>query len=173
MLKILFSFVCLLAAMRVAVASRGDPEKDLPSRTPPAFQVPKGWKAIAADSVVSARFQIGEGDRIAMVTVTGLPRDGGGLAANLNRWRKQLGLKELPEKDALSSFKAIKVDGVDAHFVDLTGPVGTDEAAQRILVVIAKSSELTWFFHLKGPASLVADQASGFDVFAKSVRFKK
>jgi uncharacterized protein (TIGR03066 family) len=143
------------------------------SPKPPTFEVPKGWKTVNATSLTSARFEIGEGERLATVIVAGLAGDGGGLAANVNRWRAQLELPALAEKDVLESLKPIKVDGIAGHFIDLTGPEVVGKSPTRILGVIVKQGEHTWYFKLTGPANLVGDQKAAFEGFLKSVRFAK
>jgi hypothetical protein len=151
--------------------------KELKNEPPPpkspAFQAPKEWQAVEPGEVTSARFQIGERDRIATMTVTGLKGDGGGLAANISRWRKVVGLEPLAEKDVLTTARPIKVDGISGHSVDLTGPEVTGKPTPRILVAVVKHGNETWFFKLEGPANLVAAQKSAFDGFLKSVRFEK
>jgi uncharacterized protein (TIGR03067 family) len=135
--------------------------------------VPKGWQAVEPGIICSARFQIGEGDRIASVTVTGLKGGGGGLAANINRWRIQLGLDTLPDKDALAAAQSIKVDGLPGHSVDLTGPKVSGKEARRILATVVTRGDLTWYFKLDGPPGLVAGHKPAFDRFLKSVHFER
>jgi hypothetical protein len=103
----------------------------------------------------------------------GDPRNGGRLTANVNRWRAQLGLEALSEDDAAKSVRTIKVDGLLAHSVDLTGPMVADKLTQRIQAVIVERGEQTWYFKLMGPASLVEEQGRAFDGFIKSIRFEK
>lgn len=173
MSKISCILACLLAVLLVFAALAQDSEKGSPPPKPPTFQVPRGWQARDAGSTSSARFQIGEGDRIAFMTVTGLNGDGGGLVANINRWRAQVGLKSLPEKDALNSTQSVKVDGNSGHALDLTGTDTTDKSARRILVVVVKHGDQTWYFRLAGPSNLVAEQKAAFDGFVKSIRFER
>ncbi len=59
----------------------------------PNWQVPAGWQEVAAGQFLVAKFNIsGDGGATAAVNVSSSPGDGGGLAANVNRWRGQLGL---------------------------------------------------------------------------------
>ena len=166
-------FAGLLATTVLSAAWGDDPTKDAPPPKPPAFQIPKGWQELEDGPLASARFQIKEQDRLATVVVLAASGDGGGLAANVNRWRAQVGLEALIEKDALKSLQSIKVDGIPGHSLDLTGPDAPDKMTQRIRAVIVKRGEQTWFFRVMGPASLVGEQVSPFDGFIKSVRFEK
>ena len=54
------------------------------------WQAPGDWKQEAAGQFLTAAYALPSGGR---VTVSKLGGDGGGLAANLNRWRGQVGLK--------------------------------------------------------------------------------
>jgi len=173
MSKMSFILGCFVVTILGLAASAQDSEKGSSSPKPPTFQVPRGWKALDAGSVSSARFQIGEGDRIVLVTITALPGDGGGLSANINRWRAQLGLEALPEKDVLKSVQPIKVVGSPGHSLDLTGPDAGGKPTPRLLAVIVKPGDQTWFFKLTGPSRQVAEQKAAFDGFMKSIRFEK
>jgi hypothetical protein len=135
----------------------------------PTFKAPKGWKSIEPGPVALARFEIGAKDELATVAVVGLTGDGGGLAANINRWRAQLKLEPLADKDALQSLKALKVNGIDGHLWDTTA----DKAGQRIVAVILPREKQTWYIRIMGPTKLVAEQKAAFDAFVKSVRFEK
>jgi hypothetical protein len=171
--KAFFLFAHLLVVTSVSAVWSDEPKKDAPPPKPPAFEVPKGWKEVEAGAVASAQFQIKEKDRLATVLVVALSGDGGGMAANVNRWRAQVGLEALAEKDALKSLTSINVDGIAGHSLDLTGADAPDKVTMRIRVVIVTRGDQTWYFKLMGPASLVAEQASAFDGFIKSVRFGK
>jgi hypothetical protein len=157
----------------LAEKARNERLKEPPPPKPPAFRAPKGWQAVQPGAFTSARFQIGDGDRTATVTVTGLKGDGGGLAANINRWRGAVGLESLAEKEALAIAKPVEVDGIRGHTVDLTGPEVTGKPTTRILVAVVRHGDQTWFFMLRGPSDLVAAQKSAFEEFVKSVRFEK
>jgi hypothetical protein len=148
-------------------------KKGPPPPKPPTFQAPEGWRAVGAGPVSSARFQIGGGERVATLTVSGLKGDGGGLAANISRWRAVVGLEALAEKDTLTAAQPIKVGGVAGHSVDLTGPDVPGQPARRVLVAVVQHGKHTWFFKVEGPSDLVAGQRSAFDRFLQSVRFEK
>jgi hypothetical protein len=170
----------LAAAFAVALlhGARAEEPKKEPDPKPPTFEVPKGWeterdKPPVATVTVAARFRAGEGDKAASVTLIGLPGNGGGLAANVNRWRGQVGLKELDEKDALKSLEPIKVDGLDGHVLDVTGPEVEGKVTQRVRVAVVARDGYTWYVRMGGPAAPVGDQKKAFDEFVKSIRFAK
>lgn len=182
MLKISMAFACvLIAALASAVwagdarqdGPRKDDAKDAPPSLPLSFKAPKDWQKLDPGPFSVARFQIGKGQQSASVSITILPGDGGGLAPNVNRWRGQVALGELPAEDALKTLQLIKIDGVEGHRVAITGPETDGKTTQGILAAILKRGEQTWFFKMSGPATLVEKQGPAFDGFLKSVRFEK
>ena len=139
----------------------------------PVFRTPKGWRAAEDRGLTAARFQVGDGDRTAEIMVMALPRDGGGLVANINRWCGQVGLDALDEHAAMKAGRPIKVDGRPGQAIDLTGPPTGGKASQRILAAVVKQDDRTWFFKMMGPADLVAEQKKAFEQFVESVRFDR
>lgn len=101
----------------------------------------------------------------------GITRAGGGLLANVNRWRGQLHLQPVDEQQLQKEVRPIEVAGKDARYVDLTGPASPGKPPERILGVILPRGEQAWFFTIKGPADLVEKQKPAFETFVKSVRF--
>jgi hypothetical protein len=142
-----------------------------PAPGAPAFQAPKGWRPVEDRGVMLARFEVGEGKHMASATVMTLLGEGGGLVANVNRWRAQIGLDALDEQAVARAVRPIKVDGLPGHGVDLTGPQVDGKASQRILAVVVKEGDRVWFFKLMGPADLVAEEKQAFEQFVESVRF--
>jgi hypothetical protein len=173
MSKMALLFGCVMVTISRSVGQAGEPGKDAPPPKPPRFQAPKEWQPVEPGAVALARFQIKKGDQVATAAVSGLKGDGGGLTANINRWRAIVGLEPLAEKDALATTRPITVDGLSGHSLDLTGPGATGKPPARVLVAVVKQGEQTWYFKLEGPPDLVATQKSAFDEFLKSVRFEK
>lgn len=169
-------FLPAVAALLLSLAPvrAEEPKKDLP---PPAFTAPKGWATLEPREsdkqfAVAGRFRAGEGEKTADVVVMALRGDGGGLAANVNRWRNQVQLKPLDNADALKSLAPIKVDGRDAHLLDITGTNSKDKP-ERIVAAVASHGGQTVFVKLSGSPAAVGDQKEAFDEFVKSLRFPK
>jgi hypothetical protein len=138
----------------------------------PVFKAPQGWRKVDAVPVALARFEIGPENGRAIVTVIGLPGEGGGLVANVNRWRSQLNLEPLNDDDARKSARAAQIDRIEGKAVDIQGSSIDGKPAQRILAVMVKHGESTWFFRLSGPADLVAQERSNFTRFLESIQFR-
>src|SRR5262249_16611478 len=58
----------------------------------PQWQVPSDWKEVPPGQILLAKFVVGDGNVQAAVNISSSNGNGGGLEANVNRWRKQLGL---------------------------------------------------------------------------------
>ncbi|MSR32087.1 MAG: hypothetical protein EXR99_11325 [Gemmataceae bacterium] len=95
-----------------------------PEATPPVkWATPNGWKAGPASDLRFASFLLEEEGAIKLeLTVIKLGKESGGLLANVNRWRDQVGLP--PVSEAALPKLAVKenIHGSDAFLVDLTGP---------------------------------------------------
>jgi hypothetical protein len=153
-----------------AAAPKDDPPGPAKDVT---YTMPKGWRAAESSPFAIAKFQVGPADQAGTVTISALPGTGGGLAANISRWRNQVGLEPLEEAEVLKTTREMKVDGMRGHVVDMTGPAKDGKAAQRILGVIVTKGDQVWFFKMMGPAKVVGNQKDAFDEFVKSVRFRK
>ena len=162
----------LLAALLFAPFARAEPGEEPGTPKPPAFKAPKGWKSEKAGKFVSARFRVGEGGDCVIVTVIGLKGEWGGITANVNRWRSQVGLGQLDDDGAKKALRSVKVGGIDGHFLDVSGTGKDDKQPQAVLVTFVKRGEHTWFFRMVGPADKVKGQRGQFDAFLKSVRFE-
>ncbi len=56
------------------------------------------------------------------ISITRLQGDGGGMLANLNRWREQIGLEKVGEADLASQVKKLDGAAIDVFVIDLSGP---------------------------------------------------
>jgi hypothetical protein len=145
-----------------------EPEKQEPdAQLPLTYQTPPGWKEQPArDGISLAIFQILEGDRKALVTIS---TAGGSATANVNRWRAQVGLEPVSEEQIQKDIRPIDVSGSQGQYADLTGPESA--GGSRILAVMVPREGITWFFKMRGPADIVGRQKSAFETFVRSVRF--
>ncbi|MEE8458364.1 MAG: hypothetical protein V3S08_00740 [Phycisphaerales bacterium] len=126
---------------------------------------PDGWSADSPPRPMAvASFTITGDTQDAALTITPL---GGAqdMLANVNRWRRQLGLGPLGDLAGASPVP-IDVDGIPAQLVDIAG------ADRRTLGAVATRGATTWFFKLTGPDTLVAAQRPAFESFVSSIRFQ-
>ncbi len=135
------------------------------------WQLPPGWRELPPTPMRTANFDVVP-DVECYLTV--LPGGGGGLAANLNRWRRQMSLP--PHTDTeITALPERNVLGGDAHYVEYEGTyVGMDGSVQRprfLLVGIAlEHAGQGIFLKMVGPADVVRGQIAAFDALCASLR---
>jgi hypothetical protein len=134
----------------------------------PTWQVPADWQEVSGGSFLVAKFTIsGESNANAAVNVSASEGDGGGLPANVNRWRGQLGL---PPVEEISTTMFI-VPGGQAQLVDLSGTNAETSQPAEIIGVMVTQPNGTWFYRLMGNPKLVASQRDIFTGFVKGVKY--
>jgi len=135
------------------------------------YTLPTGWKEKALTQMRVASFEISEAGKTADVSVIPLGGSSGGDAANVNRWRGQVGLPPVPE-DALAKLaEKVEVAGQPADLYDLAGTTPGSGESERILGAILHGGDTVWFFKLTGDADLAEKQKANFIAFLKSVNF--
>ena len=135
----------------------------------PNWQVPAGWQEVSGGQFLVAKFNIA-GDRgaAAAVNVSSSPGDGGGLAANVDRWRGQLGLQ--PDS-AMSQPPQIDVAGGKASLVDLSGKDARTGQLARLVGIVVTRPDQTWFYKLMGDAKVVESQKAAFTQFVQGAKY--
>ncbi|HET7626498.1 MAG TPA: hypothetical protein VFM25_14675, partial [Verrucomicrobiae bacterium] len=85
-------------------------------------EIPADWKEVPPGEFLIAKYMISGADGAeAQVNVSVLAGEGGGLLANANRWRRQLGLKEVDETELAQQMTTMNVGDNKAIFLDMTG----------------------------------------------------
>lgn len=137
----------------------------------PTWTIPAGWQAAPLAQFLVAKFAIaGAAGTQASVNVSSLTGDGGGLLANLNRWRKQLGLEPMAEAD-LPKLPTLAASGVQATLIEISGTDGrTGQPAQLIGAVLPLGGQ-TWFYKLMGDPQVVGPQKAAFTQFIQSAQY--
>ena len=134
----------------------------------PNWQVPAGWQEVSGGQFLVAKFMLaGAGGATAAVNVSMSSGNGGGLAANVNRWRGQLGLP--PIADILAT--PIEVANGQAQLVDLSGTDARTGQPTRLIGAIVPQSGQTWFYKLMGDAKVVESQKDTFTKFVQGVKY--
>lgn len=130
------------------------------------WTAPAAWTPKAGSAMRKGSFAVKGDGAEADFAITAFPGDTGGLHANLNRWRGQVGLA--PASPAELDASVQHLDGLGGlHFdvVDLVGPSGT-----RMLGAITSYNGNSWFFKLMGPDALVASEKPAFLQFLHTVQ---
>jgi hypothetical protein len=155
----------LTAEQLAAVGSGGGPQI---TDTPPAH-----WKKQALSPMRLASYLVqGEDGASVDISVSTLRRAPGGLLANINRWRDQLGQPPLDEAALKSNSQTLQTSFGDAIVVDIEGLASTADAAKdgRMLGAIAEPGDNAWFFKMRGNAALVAAEKANFMQWVPTVK---
>ena len=141
--------------------------QDAPS-SQPNWSIPSGWQPVSAGQFLVAKFKInGVNGATADVNVSSSSGDGGGLAANVNRWRGQLGLPPMDEISTMT-FERFR----------RAGPTrGSEQQGRRNRKTFGNcrcrrhALGPTWFYKLMGDPSVVTAQKDAFTQFVKGVQY--
>ena len=143
---------------------------------PLVWTTPEGWTEGAPSQMRLIDLKFGpaqEGE----CSLTAMPGTAGGLAANLNRWRTQMGQPPLTEEE-IEKLPRKTLLGTPSHFLSIDGEfkgVGAETAQKgfRMLGMIQQAPELTIFVKMTGPKELVEKNTAAFEAFCASVQFRK
>lgn len=137
----------------------------------PAWEVPAGWQEAAPGQMLLARFQLGGAESKTEVTVSAFPGDTGGLLANVNRWRGQVGLQPVEQAQADKDLATLDLSGARAMLLDVSGKSPRNGAPTRLVGAIVPREGQTWFYKLMGDPAVVEHERQAFVQFVKSVRY--
>ena len=171
------------AAVDVPSATRFYDDAKPETREPPmdfrkllAWTVPEGWSESSTPDpmgmrLVDLRFgpnQEGE------CYISLLPGPSGGLEANVNRWRTQMGLPPFTPED-FAKLPTKPFFNLEATFVSFDGDfksfgAETAKPGYRMLGLINSAEQATIFVKLTGPKALVEQNTAAFDQFCQSIR---
>jgi len=152
-------------------------DAEQPKEHPLLWTVPAGWKENPATQMRLVDLRFGPGDE-GECYLAALPGPAGGLSANINRWRTQMGLGALSDEE-IGKLPRKPLMGSESYFVSADGAFqGMGDAASakkdyRLLGLIQAAPELTIFIKMTGPKALVEANQAAFDAFCGSVQFRK
>ena len=156
------AFVEFLKSIRIKdAASAGATDPDAAAK--PSWTVPGEWKELPAGQMQVAKFAVPQrGSAKAEVSVSIFPSDTGGTLANVNRWRKQIGLPEVQGGELTSMVSPLDPVQSEAILVDMTNN------NKRLLGAVVPRDGRYWFYKLLGDAEAVAPEKGSFVAFVKS-----
>lgn len=150
--------------MQTSAASGGGQDK-------PDWQVPANWKEANAGGFLVAKYVVNGADNSrADVNVSMSPGAGGGVAGNVNRWRGQLGLGELPEAELNQILAPLETAAGKAVSVDMTGTDARSGQKARLVGVIIPLASQTWFYKIMGNEQVVAAEKDAFLKFVQTAK---
>lgn len=133
----------------------------------PGWTVPAGWAKLEQQKPMRyATYKAGEGATAVEVVLSTFPGDVGGLHANVNRWRGQVGLPPITPDELAANVKAFEVPGFTGNTMRLKGDT------QHMLGAAIKdtANERTWFVKITGTPAAIDAQEAAFLEFAKSFK---
>jgi hypothetical protein len=154
-----------IGLMPMAVAPATNNEND---KADSIWTIPPNWQSLPPSQFLLAEFAItGANGAKAEVNVAEMGGEGGGLTANVNRWRRQLGLQ--PSSEILAT--PLDFAGGTAQIVDFTGTDSKTGQAARLVGAIVPQNGQTWFYKLMGNGPIVAQQKDAFIKFIQSAKY--
>jgi hypothetical protein len=124
--------------------------------------LPAGWTVGPENSMRKATWIVtGPNDSKAEIAVTVFPGSVGGLTANVNRWRGQIGLPPASPDEIAASAKNTKVSGLDSQRFVMTSADGK----KSVDAVMTSKDGATWFFKMNGETAAVQANSAAFVAF--------
>jgi len=157
-----------LTPEQLAAAGTAMPPSEEFSDSPPSH-----WKRQPPSAMLLGKYQIlGESGATVDVTFSTLRSAPGGLLANINRWRGQLGQDSFDEASLKQNSRTVKSGFGDAVFVEIEGlPANADPKKDgRLIGAIAEVGANAWFFKLRGNTELAAAERENFIRWMESVK---
>jgi len=187
----LWLFLLVVAAAVLAGCGREEPIRVYQAAATPrplTMETPPSWRRVPSGRMdpadIISKFEVGEGRRKVQINVS-VP--GGAVLANINRWRGQVGLPDIGEKELTKELTPLKIDQYEGSYVEMVAPespVGdsADEAAEAgvpprlakkkareaIYVAMIPAKGHTWFFRLKGPVAAAQREKATFKSFVEN-----
>ena len=155
-------------------AATGPVEGNMANATVPtgtselAWTAPAHWDRKPPGPMRRGSFGVkGDNGATADLSITAFPGETGGLLANLNRWRGQVGLGPLAENDLAAAIASVEAGQLHFAVVDFAGSAAG--APTRIVGAVLPYQGETWFFKLMGPDALVVREKPAFLDFLRTV----
>ena len=131
-----------------------------------SWTLPHGWTETAGTGMRYATLKPSLPGNLE-VSVIALPGAVGGEAANVNRWRSQLGLPALEETALLAAREVLPTEAGAVSVYDFAT---SGNNPGRLIVGLASAGEKTWFLKMVGDAGAVAASRGDFLHLIASLR---
>ena len=136
------------------------------------YKTPKGWKEVPGSQMRNINMKFGK-DGKGECYLTKLAGAGGGMLANVNRWRKQMGAPPLTQAQ-VDALPKKPLFGNPATVVDVTGNFGgmsgsAGKKNYRLLGLILVNQYGAIFVKMIGPKADVDANTAQFDEFTSSI----
>ena len=134
---------------------------------------PEHWNEIEGSQFSLMDFEAVHDGQRAAISVTKLAKNAGGELANVNRWRKQIGLKEIELAQLEKTKQPFAVDGNPGTFVELKGTRDGKPATTLgvIHTITYRTLPETWFYKITGDTAAVVKEKDAFRDYVRSARY--
>lgn len=131
-----------------------------------SWRLPAGWKRVPGERPMRIATLEADKDGRIEISISRFPGDTGGLLANTNRWRQQVGLAPITEADLPQQVTPIKTVSMEGHVMRLKGE------QQYLLGAVLTSPDKseTWFVKATASPQIVDRHEADFNTFVGSAR---
>lgn len=173
------SFIKYLQSVKLVQAGETNKNEGQPSPAPAAspdvnakitFKVPADWKPLPPAPMTLSRYEVSDGSNTAVISISRLDGDGGGLLPNVNRWRGQINLNQITMDELNRVAEKIKFADNNAILVDFVGK-NKDGEQTRMVGIIAPAGSETYFFKMTGQNDAVQKYKPALIKFVESLKF--
>jgi len=166
------------ASARPSPDASADPHRATPppaeGQSQVAWDVPPDWETVPPTQMIHSKWRVkAPSGEAADVTVSVFPGETGGMVANLNRWRSQVGLQPAPEPEITALIDNMDVLGGKGTLVDFAGSGPENGDPLRLVGAVVRRGSQSWFYKLLGPAPAVAAHRDAFVKFVQSARYTR
>jgi glycine/D-amino acid oxidase-like deaminating enzyme len=130
------------------------------------FKTPANWEEQSPSGIRKAELSFSDGTGSAEITVTVFPGDVGGLLANVNRWRGQVGLSNITAQALADCTSSRPISNHSGTYVRLEGET------RSIFGGLLPFHGKTWFFKMSGDTATAREQENALQEFLSSVRLE-
>jgi len=157
--------------------SQPSPPEAAPEPPALAWELPPNWQELSGAQASQARVQIERLGVLGVPTtdaaapplqlvVTAMSGTAGGLASNVNRWRRQTGLAPLPAEEAANSLQQVTSPAGTVYWIFLSSP---ERPEQAMLVAILPQPGRSVFGKVSGPAAELQAARDDFLAWCRSL----
>lgn len=132
------------------------------------YDVPDGWRDEGPKSMRVANLLAGEGSECYVILLGG---EAGGLLANLNRWRGEVGMAPFGEAEA-EALEKVKLLGQPCPLLEVEGNyqgMGGNAGIRGVLATLLVRPTGSIFVKMVGPPAEIAAHRDGFVSFVESL----
>lgn len=133
----------------------------------PMWDTPASWQEQTASRMVLKSFQISNAKGKATASISTFPGEVGGVLANVNRWRGQLGLDPIQEADLAKSTEPVSAGDDKGTLLN----AASQDGKTRLIAVYLPHGNSTWFYKLQGDGAQVEAEKTNLLNVIKSVRY--